>query len=190
MTRRPRYETPDGVVHVTARGNRRQQIYVDAIDRARFEGRLDDVRKRFEVEIFAVCQMGNHYHMVVRAARPVLSDVMHRLNGGYAQGFNLRHGLDGHLFQDRFHGVAVTSEGHLLELLRYVLLNPVRAGICAEAADWPWSSYRAMVGLAPVPAYLDAAWVLDLFHPEPERARASFAAFVRGGIGQAGDVAA
>jgi REP element-mobilizing transposase RayT len=190
MTRRPRYETPDGIVHVTARGNRRQQIYADTIDRAGFNARLTDVRKRFEIEIFALCQMSNHYHMLVRAERAVLSDAMHRLNGGFAQAFNMRHGLDGHLFQDRFHGVAVTSEPHLLALFRYVLLNPVRAGMCEEPADWPWSSYRATVGLDPVPAYLDAAWVLDLFHPDPERARAKFAAFIRAGIDPAADMAA
>jgi REP element-mobilizing transposase RayT len=189
MGRRPRYETPDGITHVTARGNRRQQIYADTIDRADFNARLADVRKRFEIEIFALCQMGNHYHMLVRATRAVLSDALHRLNGGYAQGFNMRHCLDGHLFQDRFHGVPVTSESHLLELFRYVLLNPVRAGICAEPADWPWSSYRATVGLDPVPAYLDVAWVLDLFHTDPERARVRFAAFVRGGL-ELADVAA
>jgi putative transposase len=190
MARRPRYETPDGVVHVSARGNRRQDIYLDLRDRRGFDALLDDVVERFGIRILACCQMRNHYHLVALAERAALSDALHRLNGVYAQAFNRRHGVDGHLFQDRFHGEPVTSEWHLFAVLRYVLLNPVRAGICESPAEWRWSTYRATVGIDPVPRFLDAEWVLALFHPDPVRARAIFAAFVREGIESRTDVAA
>jgi REP element-mobilizing transposase RayT len=178
MGRRRRRETPDGVVHVTARGNRRQDIYTDAIDHRRFEAGVADACERFEVRCLAYCEMRNHYHLLLFGEQPELSRAMHRINGCYAQWFNRRHGLDGHLFQDRFHGAAVTSDVHLLLLFRYILMNPVRAGICAAPADWRWSSYRATVGLERAPAFLDVAWVLELFDPLPTRAPATFAAFV------------
>lgn len=190
MSRRPRYETPDGVVHVTARGNRRQAIYTDVVDRRRFDRYVDDACERFAVRCLAYCQMGNHYHLLLRAEQAALSAALHRLNGGYAQWFNRRHGLDGHLFQDRFHGAPVTSEVHLFALFRYVLLNPVRAGICDSPAAWPWSSYRATVGLDPTPSFLDRGWVLDLFQPDSARASDVFAAFVREGLDSAVRVAA
>jgi putative transposase len=178
MGRHPRRETPDGVVHASARGNRRQDIYTDVVSRRRFDAYLADACDRFEVRCLAYCQMRNHYHLLLFAEQPELSRFLHRVNGGYAQWFNRRHGLDGHLFQDRFHGAAVTSDAHLLVLFRYILMNPVRAGVCDAPADWRWSSYRATVGMEPAPSFLDVDWVLDLFHPDPAKARLAFAAFV------------
>ena len=185
MARRPRYLTHDGVVHVTSRGNRRQDVYTDLIDRHRWLSDLGEACKRFDVRCLGYCQMRNHYHLLLWAELAELSGALHRLNGVYAQWFNRRHGLDGHLFQDRFHGVAVTSDAHLLMLFRYVLMNPVRAGVCSAPAEWRWSSYRAMVGLDRAPAFLDVDWVLDLFHPTPEKARVAFAAFVADDVGAA-----
>lgn len=178
MARRPRRETPDGVVHVTSRGNRRQDIYLDVIDRHRFNAEVAEACARFGVVCLAYCQMRNHYHMLLKAAQRDLSRMLHRVNGVYAQAFNRRHGMDGHLFQDRFHGAAVLSDVHLLLLFRYILMNPVRAGVCASPEEWRWSSYRATVGLERAPSFLDVPWVLDLFHPDPLKAPAAFAAFV------------
>jgi putative transposase len=190
VARRPRYLTPDGVVHVTSRGNRRQDVYIDVRDRRSFDGILDDVVQRFEIRVLAYCQMRNHYHLLAFAERAALSDALHRLNGVYAQRFNRRHGVDGHLFQDRFHGQPVTTDWHLFALFRYVVLNPVRAGICDTPAEWHWSSYRATAGIDPVPRFLAADWVLGLFHADPLQARALFARFVHEGIASARDVAA
>ena len=105
-------------------------------------------------KVLAYCLMPNHVHLVVEAEVAELSDAMRRLNGGYAQRFNRVHGYRGHLFQGRFHSRPVLDEGHLPESIRYVVLNPVRAGLCERPEHWRWSSYRASVGLAPTPRFL------------------------------------
>ena len=109
---------------------------------------------RYDAEVFSYCQMGNHYHLVLHTRRANVSRVMRHLNGEYARAFNLRHSLDGHLFQRRFHSVLVDSDAYLMEVCRYVELNPVRAGLVAGAGDWIWSSFRANTGAEPPPTWL------------------------------------
>ena len=116
--------------------------------------------------------MPNHYHLVLAATHDQLSAGMRRLNGRYAQRFNRSHGLDGHLFQGRFNVRVIESERHLLEAVRYVVLNPVRAGLCEHPRQWRWSSYRALAGLARVPGFLERSWVLGNVDPD------AFAAYV------------
>jgi hypothetical protein len=111
--------------------------------------------------------MGNHYHLLVETPEPNLSRGMHRLNGLYGQRFNRRHERVGHVFQGRFKGILVEKQSHLLELVRYVVLNPVRAGLVASAAEWEWSSYCATAGLAARPDWLRVDWVLSQFGEEP-----------------------
>jgi REP element-mobilizing transposase RayT len=135
--------------HVTTRGVRRQAIFVDDIDRRRFLELLADVVDRFGLICLGYCLMENHYHLVIETPEANLSAGMHRLNGLYAQRFNRRHDFEGHVFERRFHAELVTSTAHLLELSRYVPLNPVRAGTCRDAAGYRWSSFRATVGDAP-----------------------------------------
>jgi putative transposase len=190
MARRPRYQLPGGLVHVTARGNRRQQIVLDDRDRERLLGTVSDVDQRFDVRWLAFCLMDNHYHFLVEGSQADLSDAMHRLNGTYAQAFNRRHGLDGHLFQDRFHAVAILSEWHFFEVLRYVVLNPVRAGVCSYPADFRWSSYRATAGLAHAPRFLAVERVLAHFGDDRQRAQSSFAAFVHEAVPEAARLSA
>ena len=129
-------------------------------------------------------EMTNPYYLVVETPDANLSRGMRQLNGVYTQMTHRRHGRVGHLFQGRFKAILVERDAYLLELARYVLLNPVRAGRVPEAGDWPWSNYRAMVGQTSAPAWLETDWVLGQFGPERSRAQASFAAFVRQGIGQ------
>lgn len=109
---------------------------------------------------------------------------MRQLNGVFTQTTNRRHGLVGHLFQGRFEAILVERDAYLLELAQYVVLNPVRAAMVPDAGDWPWSSYRAMVGQEPAPAWLETDWVLGQFAQERSRAQAGYAAFVCEGIGQ------
>ena len=178
MARSLRINVANGIYHLTARGNRRQLIFLGDDDRRRFLALLDQVAARLGWRCHAYCLMPNHYHLVIETAAPDLSVGMHRLNSGYAHWFNQRHDLDGHLFQSRFHSVLVESQWHLVELCRYVALNPVRAGLCAHPAAWSWSSYRAVLGARAMLRCFTADLVLGLFGRDRERARSAFRRFV------------
>jgi REP element-mobilizing transposase RayT len=184
MSRPLRIELAGGLYHVTSRGDRREAIYRDDQDRKEWLAVLDGVCSRFNWRCHAYCEMTNHYHFVVETPDANLSKGMRQLNGVYTQATNRRHGLVGHLFQGRFKAVLVERDAYLLELARYVVLNPVRAAMVSDAGDWPWSSYRAMIGQQPAPAWLETDWLLGQFGDVRSRARASYAAFVRQGIGQ------
>jgi REP element-mobilizing transposase RayT len=147
MARPLRIEFPDAVYHVTSRGDRQERIFCDDGDRELFLRIVDLAMARLDAEVFAFCLMGNHFHLVVRTRQPNLSRLMRHINGGYTQGYNRRHAVKGHLFQRRFHAVLVDSDAYLVEVCRYVELNPVRAGLVGDPAQWTWSSYRAHVGL-------------------------------------------
>jgi putative transposase len=184
MSRPLRIELAGGLYHVTSRGDRREAIYRDDHDRADWLGVLGEVCSRFNWRCHAYCEMTNHYHFVVETPDANLSKGMRQLNGVYTQRTNRRHGLVGHLFQGRFKAILVERDAYLLELARYVVLNPVRAGMVWDAGEWPWSSYRAMVGEEPAPAWLETDWLLGQFGEERSRAQAAYAAFVRQGIGR------
>jgi REP element-mobilizing transposase RayT len=163
-TARPlRIELAGGLFHVTSRGDRREDIYFDDADRNAWLELLAHVCQRFNWTCHAWCQMGNHYHLVVETVEANLSRGMRQLNGVYTQHVNRRHGRVGHVFQGRYKAILVQKEGYLLELARYVVLNPVRAGMVADAAQWPWSSYSAMVVQAEPPKWLNTAWLLGQF---------------------------
>jgi REP element-mobilizing transposase RayT len=178
MPRQPRRQFANGIFHVTGRGNRRQSIFVDADDRTLFLFLLDELRHRHGWLGHAYCLMPNHYHVVVETPRENLSAGMKWLNGRYAQAFNARHGVSGHLFQGRFHSAVVEGDGHLLELSRYLALNPVRAGLCRAPEGWFWSSYRAVAGLEAKRHFHAPARVLALFGPDLRSARNRFTAYV------------
>ena len=178
MGRAPRLQIAGGFLHITTRGNRGQPIFAHALDPALFAHLLTRNVRRLSWRCHSFCLMPNHYHLVVETPEPNLSLGMQRLNGVYAKWFNHAHGFEGHLFERRFRSIAVEREAHMLELARYLALNPVRAGLCRHPAEWVWSSYGAMTGAAPVPEFLTCDWLLSLFGSDPKRARASFAAFV------------
>jgi len=164
---------------VTARGVRRQEIFWDASHYRRLSLILTTVVQRYRWRCHGYCLLPNHYHLVVETSEPNISRGMQRLNGEYAQWFNHEHGFNGHLFQGRFYGELVESTAHLLELARYVVLNPVRASLCSEAGGWRWSSYAPFVGDSIRPAFLTTDWLLKHFGREPDRARDAFREFVR-----------
>lgn len=139
MARRPRRELPDGIYHATARGTNRTAIVVDDLDCEAFTSLLALVVRRWRWYVAAFCLMPNHYHLVVEAPVQRLSRGMHALNGRHARRFNERHGRSGHLFQERFDARLIESEEHLGTACAYVIDNPVRAGLCATAEDWPWA---------------------------------------------------
>ena len=185
MARPLRIELAGGLYHVTSRGDRREAIYRDDVDRTAWLELFGEVSERFNWRCHAYCQMTNHYHAVVETPEANLSKVLRQLNGVYTQGTNRRHGLVGHLFQGRFKAILVERDAYLLALARYVVLNPVRAGMVPAAGDWAWSSYRAMVGQASAPAWLETDWLLGQFGEERAGAQAGYAEFVRQGVGGA-----
>lgn len=185
MSRPLRLELPGALYHVTARGNAREAIYRDDEDRAAFLALLGETCARYGWRIYAYCLMTNHYHLLLAlrespAGRLVRG--MRHLNGCSAQRFNRRHHRVGHVYQARYQAILIQRERHLLELTRYVVLNPVRAHMVAHAAAWPWSSYRATIGFAPAPAWLDTDAAMAPFG-SGESGRHAYAAFVAAGVG-------
>lgn len=160
MARPLRINVPGLTYHVTARGTGRMSIYRDDHDRLTFLDRLATVVDDYRLECHAYCLMTNHYHLVVRTRDANLSRALQRLNGRYAQWWNRRHERCGHVFQGRFGAQIVQDDAYLLVACRYVVLNPVRAGMVATPGDWRWSSYRATAALSPVPRFLspDGLW--------------------------------
>lgn len=143
---------------------------------------LGEVCGRFNWRCHAYCQMTNHYHIVIETPDANLSKGMRHLNGVFTQKINRRHGLIGHLFQGRFKAILVERDAYLMELARYLVLNPVRAGMVPVAEDWAWSSYRATTGQVPAPAWLQTDWLLAQFADERSQAQARYADFVRQGV--------
>ena len=185
MTRPLRLEFAGAICHVTARGDRQEEIYLDDTDRVGYLELLGEVCGRFNWTLHAYCLMTNHYHLIVETPDANLSIGMRQLNGVYTQRFNRRHRRVGHVFQGRYHAVLVQKETYLLELTRYVVLNPVRAGMVAEPGHWPWSSYGAMLGLVPTPTWLETDWLLAQFATARSDAVHRYQHFVREGVGAA-----
>jgi putative transposase len=145
MSRLPRCHLPErAIFHVTARGVDRQAISRDDNDRRLFLVLLARVTHRTDWNCHAFCLMPNHHHLILETHQDLLSVGLRYLNGRYAQAFNQRHGRTGHLFGDRYAAFVITGAEHLRTATEYVLQNPVRAGLCRRADDWPWSGARRL----------------------------------------------
>src|SRR5512135_3705804 len=160
MPRPPRVQYEGALYHVTSRGNERGAIFTVDADRELLLAILADVVERHAWVCHAYCLMTNHYHLLVQTPRANLWQGMHMLNSRYVKAFQRRCGRGGHLLERRYRPILVERQEYLQEVARYVVLNPVRAGICERAEDWPWSSYRATAGLAPRPSFLTTKWLL------------------------------
>ncbi|WP_127474661.1 REP-associated tyrosine transposase [Sulfurivermis fontis] len=182
MARPLRIEYAGALYHVTSRGNAREPIFHDDDDRQTFLALLGEVITRFGWMCHAYCLMGNHYHLLLETPDPNLSLGMRHLNGVYTQRFNRRHSRVGHVFQGRFKAILVEKDSYLLELARYIVLNPVRAGMVKDAALYPWSSYRATAGGKCAPAWLTTASILGLFAKTDAVARRRYCEFVAQGM--------
>jgi REP element-mobilizing transposase RayT len=183
MARPLRLEFAGALYHVTSRGDRREDIYLDEEDRRVWLDVLGTTCRRFNWVVHAYCQMTNHYHLLVETVDGNLSRGMRQLNGNYTQRFNRRHGLVGHLFQGRYKAILIQKEAYLLELGRYVVLNPVRAGMVERPEDWPWSSHCPMIGMAHAPEWLDGEWLLSQFGSRREEALSAYRHYVMEGRG-------
>jgi putative transposase len=181
MSRLLRIEFAGVLYHVTARGNERHDIFFTDGDRHAFLETLEKVGRRFEWICHAYCLMSNHYHLLIETPQANLSRGMRHLNGVYTQCINRTHGRVGHLFQGRFKGILVQKEAYLLELARYIVLNPVRAGMVEEPKDWIWSSYRSTVGVTEKSAFLTTDGLLSAFGRNRQSAITAFRRFVAEG---------
>ena len=181
MARPLRIEYAGAVYHVTSRGNARQAIYLDDKDRLRFLEILQQVVDRFNWLCHAYCLMGNHYHLLVETVDPTLSRGMRHLNGVYTQAFNRRHRQVGHVFQGRFKAILLERDAYLLEVSRYVVLNPVRAKMVRTAKDWPWSSYCVTAGLSENRGLVATECLLAQFSQGSRRAQREYRQFVAQG---------
>ncbi|BCA54019.1 hypothetical protein W02_11590 [Nitrospira sp. KM1] len=183
MARPLRIEYPGAVYHVTNRGNARHNIVANDRDRAQFLTLLAHVIGRFGWLCHAYCLMDNHYHLLLETPRPNLSRGMRQLNGRYTQAYNRRHQRVGHLFQGRFTAILVEKDAHLLELCRYVVLNPVRAKMVTHPRLWTWSSYRGTAGETAGPVWLTMDWVWGQFGSRLREAQLHYRQFVAEGRG-------
>jgi REP element-mobilizing transposase RayT/AraC-like DNA-binding protein len=185
MARPLRICFPGAVYHVITRGNAKEAIVRDDIDGAAFLRTLARVVERFGWLCHSYCLMDNHYHLVIETPQPNLSNGMRQLNGLHAQFFNARYNRCGLVFQSRFRSLLVQKDSYLLAVSRYVVLNPVRAGVCDRPEQWPWSSYRATAGLVAAPTYLTIDWLLAQFAPTRRLAQRRYRAHVHTGIADA-----
>lgn len=184
MARPLRIHYPHAVYHVTARGNNRKAIVRDDEDRARFIQTVAAMVEQYQVLCHAWVLMDNHYHLLIETPHANLSRAIRHLNGVYTQAYNRRHHRVGHLFQGRFTSILIEKEAYLLELCRYVILNPVRAGMVKHPKAWAWSSYRATAGEETAPEWLTVNWLLGQLGEQRRRAQSAYRQFVSEGIKQ------
>lgn len=175
MGRALRNENP-GFHHVVTRGNNKQDIYLEDSDRTLFCLTVERVARLYEWDVLAYVLMSNHYHLLLRIGERGLSDGMHDLNHCYAVTFNARHARINHLFGKRFWNRELTDDAAVQASARYVVQNPLRAGLVTDPTDYSWSSYRATVGLEFPHITLDRETVLRFFGSSPPE---SVAAYVR-----------
>ena len=184
MARQLRIEFEGALYHITSRGNAREAIYKNDEDRAEFLSLLNNTCNRFDWYCHAYCLMDNHYHLLIETNRPSLSKGMKHLNGTYTQFFNRSHKRVGHIYQGRFKGILVEKESYLLELSRYIVLNPVRARMVRTAKDWQWSSYRATAGISIAHSCLTTDWLLSGFCNQRKSAQHAYREFIQKGRNQ------
>ena len=178
MGRQLRIEYPGAYYHVTARGNERKDVFKSAKDREKFLAYLESAVFRYGAAIHAYCLMTNHYHLLLETPRGNLSQVMQHINGAYTNYYNAKRRRSGHLFQGRYRAILVDADAYAMELSRYIHLNPVRAGMCAMADEYPWSSYRDYIGRRAVPGWLAMTFILGLTGASNEAAQKSYRQFV------------
>ena len=181
MARPLRLEFEGAVYHITSRGNALDAIFFADNDREELLKILGKVTERYGWICHAYCWMSNHYHLLIETPDANLSQGMRQLNGIYTQWINRQYSRTGHIFQGRFKSILVQKESHLLEVARYIVLNPVRAKIVRNPRDWQWSSYRATAGEEEVPGFLTVDWLLRQFGSDISRAIQAYREFVQQG---------
>ncbi|GAA5131630.1 transposase [Thalassotalea piscium] len=181
MARPLRLEFSGALYHITSRGNERKPIYIEKSDFESFLNLLGKVCERYNWAVHSFCLMTNHYHLLLETPDANLSKGMRQLNGVYTQCFNRKHRRVGHLFQGRYKAILVDKDAYLLELNRYIVLNPIRAKMVNNLSEWQWSSWHYVMGEVPTPKWLAIDKVLLHFSKYKTTARHKFAKFVEQG---------
>jgi REP element-mobilizing transposase RayT len=171
MGRPLRIEFEGACYHVTSRGNEQKDIFKSKRDREKFLGYLESAVFRYGAIVHAWCLMTNHYHLLLETPRGNLSQIMRHINGAYTNYFNAKRKRAGHLFQGRYKAILIEADAYLVELSRYIHLNPVRAGIVVKPEDYPWSSYGAYVDLQPPVKWHQTEFILEHFAGRSDRYR-------------------
>lgn len=183
MARPPRIHYSGAYYHAMLRGNNGQLIFFSDRDRHCFYLLLEEMRHRFQCRIHGFCLMSNHVHLAIQVGNVPLSKILHTLCSRYARWINLHQDRVGHLFQGRYRAILVESDGYLMQLIRYIHLNPIRAGLCQYLNDYPWSSHLAYLGLSKLP-WLTKKQVLSYFSGNSKVARMNYYQFVLSEINQ------
>jgi putative transposase len=178
----PRLQVAGATYHVATRGTGPSELFRTPEDRRGFLSVLERAVKKYAWRVHAYCLMVTHYHLAVTTPEPNIARGMQFLNSIHARAFNKCYGRLGHLVAARYSAKLIETDGHAYEVCRYVPLNPVRAGLCANPEDWPWSSYAATIGLRAAPAFLDPAWILELFDDDLSTARQTLRDFVEAAL--------
>ncbi|UCE18710.1 MAG: transposase [Gemmatimonadota bacterium] len=168
--------------HITDRGNNRKEIFQDDKDRKRLLGYFKEAVERFRLRIHAFCLMPNHYHLEVETPFGNISRAMQWIKTTYAFNYNRRYNRSGHLFQGRFKAILLEKESHLLELSRYIHLNPVRGGLVKSPEEYVWSSYRDYIGMRGRRIWLETDWLLAQYGGYRRIAESEYRRFVEEGI--------
>jgi len=182
MPRTPRIEYEDAAYHVTAHAVSTAPLFKDDVDREIYLAELAKAVAKHQLSCHGYCLMGNHVHLELQTPKANLAHAMQSLHGRYAQIFNRRHKLCGHVFDSRYYAVLIESDPQRLELSRYDALNPPRARLCERPEQYAWGSYRAAIGLVAAPAFLDLDGLLLHFGDTPALGAARLRQFVEDGL--------
>ena len=183
MARALRIEYEGAVYHVTARGNERSKIFFSRKDYARFKEYLGEAKEKYGFLLNAYVLMTNHYHLIIETPEKNLSRIMHYLNGSYTTYTNIKRKRSGHLFQGRYKAIVVDKDSYLLELSRYLHLNPVRAKMVEKPEEYPYSSYKSFISGNPE-SIVNLGAVLGMFSKSEKQARKRYQAFVEDAMGK------
>lgn len=181
MVRPLRIEYKDALYHVTARGNEKGEIFTDDADRRRFIDILKRETERYSARLYAYVLMGNHYHLMIQTPDANLSDLMHRMQTAYTVYYNRKHERCGHLFQGRYKAIIVEKDAYLMELSRYIHLNPVRAGFAAAPELWEWSSYGEYIAERQIVKWIRREEILKYFRNHPGGKVRAYRGYVEAG---------
>jgi putative transposase len=178
VSRRLRVHVPGGFYHVTLRGNHQQDIFRVDVDRLLLNSIVARGTERYAARLHAYCWMSNHLHFLMQVGEQPLAQVMRQIASDYARAFQQKLSTSGHLFERRYHATLVDVDSYLMELLRYIHLNPVRAGLVSHPADFRWSSHHAYAGRVTAEPWLTISFGLELFAPDRVRAHTAYRRFV------------